>query len=86
MAAKEVVRSGQIRVYFERRSRWLPRGAGGRRGRGWGLGLSTGRVEMLSIALRCQRGEAAGEKGGSQGQKTGLGLGCEVGDIISHKE
>lgn len=52
----------------------------------WGWGLSTGRVEMLSIALCCQRVNAAGERGGAQEQKTGLGLGSEVGDIISRKE
>lgn len=52
----------------------------------WGQGLSTGRVEMLSIAPCCQRVEAAGEGGRVQKQKTGLGLGSEVGDVISRKE
>lgn len=50
-----------------------------------GLGPERWRVQLLSVALGRQRGEAAGEKG-SQGQKTGLGLGCDAGDVIRRKE
>lgn len=41
----------------------------------WGWGLSTGRVEMLSIALCCQRVNAAGERGGGAGAEDRAGSG-----------
>lgn len=45
----------------------------------WGWGLSTGRVEMLSIALCCQRVNAAGERGGRRSRRQGWVWGLKLG-------